>query len=226
MALMLCVGVGMCATVAVYPQRAWYDEPRLPGFESHAVKGLRFVTASKGRVEFRMVVTKDHINYVGTLHGGCIATLVDVVGSAAILSVSITNLRAQEPQERCTTLCERARACVRVSGWMLPCATLITVTCVCLYVLTLTTNTEQMGPVKHVSTDINTTYIAGTNPGEEVVIIGRCSKAGGRLAFSDVDLFKVVKKGGRGEEEQRELVAQGRHTKYIFRGNKGPRSRL
>ncbi|KAI8469026.1 MAG: HotDog domain-containing protein [Monoraphidium minutum] len=55
-----------------------YDEPVL--------EGLEVAEASAGRVLCRMRAARKHANRYGTMHGGCIATLVDVIGSAAIIT--------------------------------------------------------------------------------------------------------------------------------------------
>eukprot|EP00775_Hariotina_reticulata_P008551 gene8551-8733_t len=58
-------------------------------FDSVALQGLEVVVTEPGRVVCRFQVTKKTCNRYGTLHGGCIATLVDVVGSAALITSSI-----------------------------------------------------------------------------------------------------------------------------------------
>lgn len=143
------------------------------GFERHAIDGLQLVKASRGAVEFSLVPTEHHLNFHGTLHGGCIATMVDVVGSAAIFT---------------------------------------------------------MGAARHVSIDLNVTYIGSCNPGEEVRIIGRCPRVGGRIGFSDVEFWRKRRAeeadtAVRPNDADEILVASGRHTKYIMR-EKPPRSKL
>ena len=66
--------------------------PRYPdsavSFDSLALRGLTVLSSAPGHVRCLMPVTREKTNRYGTLHGGCIATLVDVVGTAAIFSVS------------------------------------------------------------------------------------------------------------------------------------------
>lgn len=57
-------------------------------FDALALSGLTVVGSTPGRVTCKMPVTRDKSNRYGTLHGGCAATLVDVCGTAAIVSVS------------------------------------------------------------------------------------------------------------------------------------------
>ncbi|KAL2208112.1 Thioesterase/thiol ester dehydrase-isomerase [Sarocladium strictum] len=55
-------------------------EPRLLG------PGFRVVKASEGRVDFEMDIHKDHTNRMKSIHGGTIASLVDLGGSLAVAS--------------------------------------------------------------------------------------------------------------------------------------------
>lgn len=57
-------------------------------FDSTALKGLRAVEVSAGRVVAEMDVGNSASNRYGTLHGGCTASLVDVVSTAALLTTS------------------------------------------------------------------------------------------------------------------------------------------
>ncbi|KAI8806260.1 HotDog domain-containing protein [Cladochytrium replicatum] len=45
---------------------------------------------SDGRIEFDFVVGEQHMNGYGTLHGGVIASLIDLVGSTAVIAKSDT----------------------------------------------------------------------------------------------------------------------------------------
>lgn len=40
-----------------------------------------------GEVECTMTISSHHVNAFGTLHGGCVATLIDCVGTLALLSL-------------------------------------------------------------------------------------------------------------------------------------------
>nr|CDP28135.1 Putative Thioesterase [Podospora anserina S mat+] len=55
------------------------------GLEPRVVK-LRVVNASKGRVDLELDITKDHTNRLKIIHGGTIASLVDLGGSLAVAS--------------------------------------------------------------------------------------------------------------------------------------------
>jgi uncharacterized protein (TIGR00369 family) len=57
-------------------------------FDTTALAELRDVHAEPGRVTARLPVSPAVSNRYGTLHGGCIATLVDTVGSAALITLS------------------------------------------------------------------------------------------------------------------------------------------
>jgi acyl-coenzyme A thioesterase 13 len=57
-------------------------------FDSLALRGLTVLSSSPGHVRCLMPVTREKTNRYGTLHGGCIATLVDVIGTSSIFSVS------------------------------------------------------------------------------------------------------------------------------------------
>ena len=66
------------------------EDPRLArfcsaGFDA-SLKGIELLSAAGGRCEARITVTEPLQNWVGTLHGGAIATLVDDVGTLAIMS--------------------------------------------------------------------------------------------------------------------------------------------
>ncbi|WIA42983.1 hypothetical protein OEZ86_009521 [Tetradesmus obliquus] len=52
------------------------------------LEGLEVTGGGPGSVSCKLPVTKKLQNRYGTLHGGCIATLVDVVGSAALVTLS------------------------------------------------------------------------------------------------------------------------------------------
>ncbi|KAK3936559.1 Thioesterase/thiol ester dehydrase-isomerase [Diplogelasinospora grovesii] len=58
-------------------------EPRL--FGPH----LRVTGASEGKVDFELDITKDHTNRLKILHGGTIASMVDLGGSLAVASMGL-----------------------------------------------------------------------------------------------------------------------------------------
>ncbi|KAJ4405666.1 hypothetical protein N0V85_004634 [Neurospora sp. IMI 360204] len=55
-------------------------EPRL--FGPH----LRVTGATEGKVDFELAITKDHTNRLQIIHGGTIASMVDLGGSLAVAS--------------------------------------------------------------------------------------------------------------------------------------------
>ncbi|KAI0469174.1 thioesterase [Xylaria cf. heliscus] len=59
-------------------------EPRLLG-----VNQIRVTYAVEGKVNFELDITKDHTNRLGMLHGGTIASMVDLGGSLAVASTGL-----------------------------------------------------------------------------------------------------------------------------------------
>jgi acyl-coenzyme A thioesterase 13 len=55
------------------------------------VPGLEAVSAADGHVVIRVEVTLDHVNAAKTMHGGVAATLVDIVGTLAIITADEHN---------------------------------------------------------------------------------------------------------------------------------------
>jgi acyl-coenzyme A thioesterase 13 len=55
-------------------------------FDTTSLKGIYDVRAEEGRVTCKLPVEPRVQNRNGTLHGGCTATIVDVVGTAALLT--------------------------------------------------------------------------------------------------------------------------------------------
>ncbi|KAI8945724.1 Thioesterase/thiol ester dehydrase-isomerase [Xylaria longipes] len=58
-------------------------EPRLLG------AGIRVTQAVQGKLDFELDITKDHTNRLGILHGGTIASMVDLGGSLAVASTGL-----------------------------------------------------------------------------------------------------------------------------------------
>ncbi|KAI5464871.1 HotDog domain-containing protein [Mariannaea sp. PMI_226] len=56
-------------------------EPRLLGKDR-----FRVLSATEGRVDFELDIHKDHTNRLQTIHGGTIASIVDLGGSLAVAS--------------------------------------------------------------------------------------------------------------------------------------------
>ncbi|KAI1775944.1 hypothetical protein F4818DRAFT_441223 [Hypoxylon cercidicola] len=58
-------------------------EPRLLG------PHLRITNAVAGKVDFELDITKDHTNRLKIIHGGTIASMVDLGGSLAVASMGL-----------------------------------------------------------------------------------------------------------------------------------------
>jgi len=104
----------------------------------------------RGFVACTLVVGEGVTNAYGTLHGGATCTLVDVVGTMALLTIDPTR-----------------------AG---------------------------------VSVDLSTAFVAAAKVGETVRIEGRVLKAGKRLGFTEVALYR---------DSDGALLATGRHTKAL-----------
>lgn len=75
-----------CGFLAYTTTRESDGEPEC--FDTTALKGIYDIHAEHGRVTCKMPVHARVQNRNGHLHGGCTATLVDVVGTAALLTIS------------------------------------------------------------------------------------------------------------------------------------------
>lgn len=60
-----------------------------PCFDHTALQGIKDIKTSHGRLTCTLPVEPRVQNRYGTLHGGCTATLVDTVGSAALVTMSL-----------------------------------------------------------------------------------------------------------------------------------------
>ncbi|ORY98690.1 putative PaaI_thioesterase family protein [Syncephalastrum racemosum] len=56
------------------------------GYDSLVLPGLRIVNAEEGRVRAEFTVEKQHLNRLKSVHGGLLATVVDIGGSLALAS--------------------------------------------------------------------------------------------------------------------------------------------
>ncbi|KAI8333540.1 HotDog domain-containing protein [Chlamydoabsidia padenii] len=56
------------------------------GYDKHVLPGLRIVNAEEGKVHAEFKVEKQHLNRLGSVHGGLLATVVDIGGSLALAS--------------------------------------------------------------------------------------------------------------------------------------------
>lgn len=57
---------------------------RLNAFANYI--GLSITEIGEGTAKTRLPVTNDHLNPIGSVHGGCLATIADVTGGAAASS--------------------------------------------------------------------------------------------------------------------------------------------
>mmetsp|Transcript_38618 Transcript_38618/g.85934 ORF Transcript_38618/g.85934 Transcript_38618/m.85934 type:complete len:189 (+) Transcript_38618:109-675(+) len=71
---------------AITTQKSDADES--VNFDTTALSGLVVTSSERGRIVCKFPVTQKVSNRYGTLHGGCIATLVDTVSTAALVTVS------------------------------------------------------------------------------------------------------------------------------------------
>lgn len=69
-----------------FTKRVWMSFLEYGGLEARSLQKLALRDAAYGRVTCELEIEKMHTNRFGTLHGGTIATLVDLVGSLAIAS--------------------------------------------------------------------------------------------------------------------------------------------
>lgn len=114
------------------------------------VAGLEVQKLTDGHIECSFPVTDAAANAYGTLHGGCITTLVDVVGTMALL----------------------------------------------------TKDASRAG----VSIELSSSFTSAAKVGDSVLCVGKVTKYGKRLGFTQVDLFR---------KSDGQLVASGRHTKHL-----------
>ena len=75
-----------CIFLKLSVSRQTDGEPEI--IDTTALSGIYDIQAEHGRVTCKMPVTKRVQNRNGHLHGGCTATLVDVVGTAALLTMN------------------------------------------------------------------------------------------------------------------------------------------
>ncbi|GJD01236.1 thioesterase superfamily protein [Colletotrichum higginsianum] len=58
--------------------------PKLPPLRF--VRSFRVTGAAVGKVDFELAIQKEHTNRLSTIHGGTLASLVDLGGSLAVAS--------------------------------------------------------------------------------------------------------------------------------------------
>ncbi|KAK9453986.1 acyl-coenzyme A thioesterase-like protein 13 [Dipodascopsis uninucleata] len=64
----------------------WSSFLSTSGLEPALIPRLKLLSAAPGRVEMSLQIEKDHTNRLGILHGGLIASVVDLGGSLAVAS--------------------------------------------------------------------------------------------------------------------------------------------
>lgn len=69
-----------------FVRSVWESFRANSGLEPRLLDGLRVTAASPGRVKFEMEIQKEHTNRLQILHGGTIASMVDLGGSFAVAS--------------------------------------------------------------------------------------------------------------------------------------------
>ncbi|RPB23773.1 putative PaaI_thioesterase family protein [Terfezia boudieri ATCC MYA-4762] len=69
-----------------FVRSVWTSFIEAGGLEGKLLQNLQITSVEPGRVRFKLDIEKHHTNRLGMLHGGTIATLVDLGGSLAIAS--------------------------------------------------------------------------------------------------------------------------------------------
>ncbi|KAF2665663.1 esterase [Microthyrium microscopicum] len=69
-----------------FVRSVWESFRTQSGLEPRLLNNLRVTSAVPGRVKFEIEVEKDHTNRLDILHGGTIASMVDLGGSLAVAS--------------------------------------------------------------------------------------------------------------------------------------------
>ncbi|KAE9961485.1 hypothetical protein BLS_001951 [Venturia inaequalis] len=69
-----------------FVRSVWESFRANSGLEPRLLDGLKVTAASPGRVKFEVEVLKEHTNRLNILHGGTIASMVDLGGSLAVAS--------------------------------------------------------------------------------------------------------------------------------------------
>ncbi|KAF2267919.1 acyl-coenzyme A thioesteras-like protein 13 [Lojkania enalia] len=69
-----------------FVRSVWESFRASSGLEPRLLDGLRVTHAVPGRVKFELDIRKEHTNRLNILHGGTIASIVDLGGSLAVAS--------------------------------------------------------------------------------------------------------------------------------------------
>ena len=85
----------------------------------HCMRGLQIKRIGDGEVECEIAVDEHLQNAYGTLHGGAISTLVDVVGTLALLSLDPTRAGVSVEMNTTFVAAAKAGAAVSVTGRVL-----------------------------------------------------------------------------------------------------------
>ncbi|OJD18114.1 hypothetical protein AJ78_01832 [Emergomyces pasteurianus Ep9510] len=73
-------------SVLKFVQSVWQSFRTTSGLEPRLLDNLRVTAARPGVVNFELDIQKEHTNRLGILHGGTIASMVDLGGSLAVAS--------------------------------------------------------------------------------------------------------------------------------------------
>jgi acyl-coenzyme A thioesterase 13 len=76
------LGSAFLRTLVSGEVRETFDSVSLSGCDVHGIR------AGEGEIQCRVRVTPSAVNMFDTMHGGCLATLVDVVSTAALVTVT------------------------------------------------------------------------------------------------------------------------------------------
>ncbi|KAF2153763.1 Thioesterase/thiol ester dehydrase-isomerase [Myriangium duriaei CBS 260.36] len=69
-----------------FVQKVLGDFMATSGLEPRLLSGLKVTAATPGNVKFELPIQKEHTNRLNILHGGAIASMVDISGSLALAS--------------------------------------------------------------------------------------------------------------------------------------------
>ncbi|KAL3441893.1 HotDog domain-containing protein [Aspergillus insuetus] len=73
-------------TALRFVKSVWESFRATSGLEPRLLDGLRVTAAKPGTVNFELDIQKEHTNRLNILHGGTIASMVDLGGSLAVAS--------------------------------------------------------------------------------------------------------------------------------------------
>ncbi|KAJ0422560.1 HotDog domain-containing protein [Aspergillus carlsbadensis] len=76
-------------TALRFVKSVWESFRATSGLEPRLLDGLRVTAARPGTVNFELNIQKEHTNRLNILHGGTIASMVDLGGSLAVASCGL-----------------------------------------------------------------------------------------------------------------------------------------